>query len=454
MRDRAIPLHKLGSRRLSGAVATQAHAFAQQLEIGERQPAAMLAAYQLHHLKRLVAFATKEVEAYAGAGFAAAVARATSLPEALAAIPLTARNALATAPESFRSRSLPAGHQAAGPKRSSGTSGQVVTVETTNISAGWQSALNLRAQLWAGRDLARGYATIRKHRQGVASYPEGVVQPRWGDEATLPFLTGPASHLNTDASLEEQWEWLSRVRPDYLMTYPSIIGGLAARAEREGQPPCRLLGVSTVGETVDPDLRDACRTGLGAELFDTYSAEELGVIALQCPNSRRYHSMDDAMIVEILDDSDRPVRVGEMGRVVVTPLFNYATPLLRYDIGDLAERGAACSCGRALGVINRIVGRIRNIFRTRDGRTFWPSFGAKLFSRHIRVIQHQFRQLSFDELEVLLVTQEPVPPETEELVRQTMLRRMPEPLHIRFRYADAIPREPGGKYQEFVCLID
>lgn len=454
MRDRAIPLHKLGSRRLSGPVATQAQAFAQQLEASEAQSAATLAAYQLHHLKRLVAFASQQVEAYAGADFAGPVTRATTLAQALAAIPLTARHALASAPERFRSRALPAGHAAAGPKRSSGTSGQVVSVETTTVSAGWQSGLNLRAQLWAGRDFARSYATIRKHRQGMAAFPEGVVQPRWGDEATLPFATGPAAHLNTDASLEEQWEWLSRVRPDYLMTYPSIIASLAARAAREGKPPFRLLGVSTVGETVDADLRDACRTALGAELYDTYSAEELGVIALQCPNTRRYHGMDDALIVEILGDDDQPVRVGEMGRVVVTPLFNYATPLLRYDIGDLAERGAPCSCGRSFSVINRIVGRIRNIFRTRDGRTYWPSFGAKLFSRHIRVVQHQFRQLSFDDLEVLLVAQDPVSPEIEEVVRQTMLSRMPEPLAIRFRYVDVIPREPSGKYQEFVCLID
>ena len=33
---------------------------------------------------------------------------------------------------------------------------------------------------------------------------------------------------------------------------------------------------------------------------------------------------------------------------------------------------------------------------------------------------------------------------------QLDLIRMPEPLAIRFRYVDVIPREPSGKYQEFV----
>jgi len=454
MRDKAIPLNKLGSRRLSGPSAAQALAFHQQLEAATKLDAKALAAYQLHHLKRLVAFAATEVAAYSHADFAAKVARATGLPEALAAIPITPRNTLATRPESLRSATLPTGQYPAEQKRSSGTSGQVVRVETTNISNGWQSGLNLRAQLWAGRDLGRTFATIRKHSRSKAPYPDGVALPRWGDEATLPFATGGSVHLDTDCSLEQQWEWLLRLRPDYLMTYPSIVHGFAARAAREGGAPFRLLGVSTVGESVDANLRDACRTQLGAELFDTYSAEEVGVIALQCPSSRRYHSMDDALIVEILDKNDLPVRVGEIGRVVVTPLFNFATPLLRYDIGDLAERGASCSCGRSFGVINRIIGRIRNIFRTRDGRTFWPSFGTKRFSSHVRVIQHQFRQVSFDELEVVLVTQEPVTTDAEAIIRQAILSSMPEPMTLRFRYVEVINREASGKYQEFVCLLD
>ncbi len=454
MRDRAVPLHKLTAQRLPGPAAEQAFAFQKQLEAGALMDQPQLAAYQLHHLKRLVGFGTREVEAYANAAFAASVSSAKTLPEALSAIPILTRGALARNPLDYRSLQLPTGHSFGGQKRSSGTSGQVVAVETTNISHGWQSGMNLRAQLWAGRDFGKTYATIRVHFKTMAPYPEGVIEPSWGNVTTVPLQTGPSAHLDTKASLEQQWEWLSRIKPDYLLTYPSIIRAMAARAAREGRMPFRLLGVSTVGETVDAELRDACRNDLGAELYDTYSAEELGVIALQCPNTRRYHTMDDALIVEVLSEDDRPVAPGETGRLVITPLFNYATPLLRYDIGDLAERGAVCSCGRCFGVLNRVVGRIRNIFRVRDGRTFWPSFGAKAYSSLVHVVQHQFRQLSYDELEVVFATKDTVSAETEDRIRQAIAKKLPEPMTIHFRYVDEIPREPGGKYQEFVCLID
>ncbi len=62
------------------------------------------------------------------------------------------------------------------------------------------------------------------------------------------------------------------------------------------------------------------------------------------------HLNDDMQIVEILNDSDRPVVDGEVGQVVVTQLCCLAQPLMRYRLGDLAARiPASCSCGRGLG---------------------------------------------------------------------------------------------------------
>ena len=43
------------------------------------------------------------------------------------------------------------------------------------------------------------------------------------------------------------------------------------------------------------------------------------------------------------------------------PLHNFAMPLIRYAIGDLAEVGAACPCGRTLPVLRRVLGRTRDM---------------------------------------------------------------------------------------------
>jgi phenylacetate-CoA ligase len=209
-----------------------------------------------------------------------------------------------------------------------------------------------------------------------------------------------------------------------------------------------------VGETVDAELRDAAQRHLGAAIYDRYSSQEAGLIASQCAGNRRYHVQDESVIVEIVREDGAPAGPGETGRVLVTVLQNYGTPLLRYDIGDVAEVGVPCSCGRGLKVINRIVGRQRNLFRLRDGRSFWPSFGVRALSRYMPVRQHQFRQLDYERIEVLVGTPRPPGPEDEARLRADITKRLPAPMQIDFRYVEEIPREDGGKYQEFVCLID
>ena len=61
----------------------------------------------------------------------------------------------------------------------------------------------------------------------------------------------------------------------------------------------------------------------------------------------------------MLDGQGKPCGVGEIGRVVVTPLSNFAMPLIRYDVGDTAEVGPPCACRRGLPVLTRIIGRDR-----------------------------------------------------------------------------------------------
>ena len=53
--------------------------------------------------------------------------------------------------------------------------------------------------------------------------------------------------------------------------------------------------------------------------------------------------------------------------MVITDLHNFAMPLIRYEIGDYAEAGDLCPCGRGLPVITRIVGRVHNMLTLPSG---------------------------------------------------------------------------------------
>jgi len=186
---------------------------------------------------------------------------------------------------------------------------------------------------------------------------------------------------------------------------------------------------------------------------DLYTAREVGYIALQCPDHEHYHTQSENLLVEILDESGNPCEAGETGRVVVTTLHNYATPLIRYDIGDFAQVGAPCPCGRGLAVIERILGRVRNMLVPPNGERYWPSMNLNTVHRIAPVLQLQSAQVGLNELEIRLVVRRPLTRAEESVLIEHIAANLPDRLGIVLRYVSEIARSPAGKFEQFVCEI-
>ena len=204
-----------------------------------------------------------------------------------------------------------------------------------------------------------------------------------------------------------------------------------------------------MSEALTPDTRARCEARFGVPVVDTYSAEEVGYIALQCPSGPRYHVAAESVLVEVLRDDDTACAPGEIGRVVVTELHNFATPLVRYELGDYAEVGEPCPCGRGLPTLNRIYGRRRGMLRHPDGRTTWPLFTIACRNA-ARFTDIQLVQDAIDTLRVRVV---PV----GELDARALVAAVHGALGREFRVTveivDAIARTPAGKLEEFVSLV-
>ena len=160
-------------------------------------------------------------------------------------------------------------------------------------------------------------------------------------------MRGSAALLDLSVSLGEQCAWLALQAPAYLLTYPSnlkaLLGhGLAPWSRPRAREDARRNGRRQ-------NCAHAAPSQLGVPLIDEYSAQEIGSIAIQCPLYPHYHVQAEGVHVEVLrDDGSACCAPGDVGRVVVTPLHEFRTPLLRYALGDYAQVGAACDCGRGL----------------------------------------------------------------------------------------------------------
>ncbi|MDZ4136433.1 MAG: hypothetical protein U1D06_12700, partial [Paracoccaceae bacterium] len=310
---------------------------------------------------------------------------------AWAELPILARGDLQSAGAALKARHLPAGYNATLVLRSSGSTGEPVEVTSTNITDHWQKVLALRATIWAQRDFSKSLGVIRKMKHSAAPLPEGETFAHWAETAAFPFVTGPRHALNALAgSTDAMFGWLVRKAPDYLLTYPSILSDLVDKAAGAGAV-WRPRGIQTLGETVEDDLRARVKSVWGIGVNDVYSAQECGVIAIQCPSHGNYHIQTEVVHVDVIGDTGKPVAPGQAGQVVVTTLANPATPLIRYAIGDHAVLGKPCACGRKGPVLARILGRERNIMVTPQGR-FWPSFGSRGFHEIAPITAMQFRQ--------------------------------------------------------------
>jgi phenylacetate-CoA ligase len=435
---------------LPGSIAARLLALQQQLEHSQWWPREQIEAHQYRQLSKLLGHAFATVPHYrrslAAAGFTPGDGVA---PEQLRALPVLTRRDIQDAGDQLLSAAIPREHGQCQSTATSGSTGMPVTVVKTELEQSYWYAVTLRHSLWHPRDPRLKFAAIRSDKTGRSDYPHGSRQADWGPPLAEVFGTGPAVVLDIRTGIAEQVEWLVREDPDYLLSFGTNLLFLARHCREHGFRLPRLKAVIASGEIVEPELRRLSRDVWGASLSDMYSAVEVGYIALQCPEHEHYHVQMEAALVEVLDASGNLCGPGEIGEVVVTPLHNYATPLVRYALGDYAKVGEPCPCGRGLAVLRQIIGRARDMIVLPSGERRFGYHSPDLLADIAAIAQHQIAQVSPDELEIRPVARRALTPEDEAAVIDRIDRNYGGGFRCRISYRAEIPREAGGKFFVF-----
>ena len=190
---------------------------------------------------------------------------------------------------------------------------------------------------------------------------------------------------------------LLRSSPSFgIVGYASALVQISRFMLDSGQKVIGPKFVSSQAETLYPSYRQTIEAAFGCPVYDFYGSREIGAIAIECPEGRRRHISEENVIVEIVDEGGTPVPRGQSGRVLLTSLRNYAMPLLRYEIGDMATNtlDEKCQCGRSLQVLEGLVGRVGSVIVADDGRRiaseYFPHFFKEVpWVRSFQVVQRQ-----------------------------------------------------------------
>lgn len=267
----------------------------------------------------------------------------------------------------------------------------------------------------------------------------------------------------SEQTMDAYAERIRQVRPRLLYGYSSSLALLARHMLSRG----RVLeirdsprAVFVTGETITPRDRQDIQSAFGAPVVVEYGSRECGFLAGGC-EAGRLHVANENVIVEVLDEDGRPTAPGEVGEVVVTCLEAFATPLIRYRIGDLAlvppDNGAQpegrCACGRASRQLLEIRGRTTDqiVCAQPEGLRCMHALALMYELREAPGLQ-QFRivQNSLETLDIEVVVDERFTPSVQDAVVEGLQRRTGPSVAIRLTRCECISPTASGKH---ACVV-
>lgn len=178
-----------------------------------------------------------------------------------------------------------------------------------------------------------------------------------------------------DEALEKMLGVIEKKKVKCLVGYSSALGEIS-RYIKEHQVDTSKFCVRSIipiSESMPVGVRQDLKKQFGCPVRAWYSNEENGIMGIQRLEDESYHIDTESYYYEILKlDSDEPAEPGELGRIVITDLYNYAFPILRYDNGDLAIEEKKVKNGRYQLFLKELYGRRSDMIYDCNGKAVTP----------------------------------------------------------------------------------
>ena len=249
--------------------------------------------------------------------------------------------------------------------------------------------------------------------------------------------------------LEETTERLISYGTETIIGYPTVIGNIASYCLAKGYDysDFNVKGIITTSEPLTEMNRNTISSCFGVKVLSRYSSEELGVVAQEREVPGLHLVNHFTHLIEVLElDSNKRSKPGDLGRVVVTDLYNRAFPLIRYDTGDLAEYVPAEENKYNISALNNLQGRTIEVIYTTKGEKITPMAINGVFrdsEDSANIIQYQFIQEN--EREYRLLLQLLVEKLNTKPILENLKKMLGEDASIAIEYVSHIPPLKSGK---------
>lgn len=206
--------------------------------------------------------------------------------------------------------------------------------------------------------------------------------------------THPVSQLSK-SDVEDLLQKMSKdVSSKGIMCYASVLDEMRSYLENTGTPPVvkNMKSIIAISESLKEDAKHSMEKYFGVPVISRYSNVENGIFAQQNAGSHEFQINWASYVVEILDiDTNLNAEPGALGRIVITDLYNYCMPMIRYDTGDIGQFAISEKNGIKHWVLEKVEGRKMDMITNTSGKMISP-FMVYHILKYPHIVQYQFIQ--------------------------------------------------------------
>ncbi|MFH1618353.1 MAG: hypothetical protein ABIG11_00450 [bacterium] len=314
----------------------------------------------------------------------------------------------------------------------------------------------------------RDYAFFQRHHAylGITGYkrkiritgvvPENVFIPQ--SEQPDAIFTPQNKYLQLTGLREGLFHWekklelIRKFKPACIRGAPSVLYDFAGYLQEHNINDITSRVITATSENLFPYQRELIGRQFGCKVYDQYNCTEQAISAAECLRQNGMHLDMERGITEIIDNNGELLPDGKIGRIMATPLHNYAMPLIRYVTGDIsAISETSCPCGRGLPLLESFDGRIK-VFRYKN-----KFFGAHELSPIIGELKNikecQFVQEKETEVVINIVKRDGFSENDEKKLIKYVHDLIDEKIEIKLNFVASIPRTKMGKFQLVVSKL-
>lgn len=324
---------------------------------------------------------------------------------------------------------------------SSGSSGVQGTVYVDKSAQASQRAIQMLWFEWSG------------YRIGDSILQTGITPNRGIVKGLKDFLLDtdyiPAFTLSAEI-IRAILQKLEKNPRRYLFGYASSLYVLAQTALEMNFRTIRFKCAVSWGDKLFPHYREKIRQAFGCQTLDTYGCTEGAMIGAECRHGK-YHLAVNQCHIETVDEEGLPAADGATGKVLATRLDNFAMPLIRYYLGDIAEletvQNTVCECGRQSPLLRRVIGRDTDIVRTKLGKQMIVHFFTGIFEHVPQIRQFKVVQKTLDGIEIHFIPGDDFEAHLLTVLENKMNEHLGEKFPVQWIETDLIAPTGSGKPQ-------